>query len=270
MSVKLPLILEPSELKENLNRDNLLVIDLSSPATYVQYHIPRAIFLNYEWIVRIEHPRMGLLPTEEQLNNVFSSIGLTKDTHVVVYDDEGGGRASRLLWTLDVAGHKNFSLLNGGLQAWSNHGNKITSTIRYPVPCKYNVEMNFEPVATRQFILDHLSDDNVVILDNRSPAEFNGTKIFAQRGGHIPGAINIDWMATMDMEHDKRLKPEAELREMLESQGITTDKTVVMYCQAHHRSAHMYIVLKSLGYEKIKGYPGAWLDWGNELNTPIE
>jgi len=113
MSVKLPLILEPSELKENLNRDNLLVIDLSNPATYVQYHIPRAIFLNYEWIVRIEHPRMGLLPTEEQLNNVFSSLGLTKDTHVVVYDDEGGGRASRLLWTLVVAGHKNFSLLNG-------------------------------------------------------------------------------------------------------------------------------------------------------------
>jgi thiosulfate/3-mercaptopyruvate sulfurtransferase len=142
--------------------------------------------------------------------------------------------------------------------------------INYPTPCEYKAEMNFEPVATRQFILDHLSDDNVVVFDNRSPAEFNGTKVFAQRGGHIPGAINIDWMATMDMEHDKRLKPEAELREMLESQGITTDKTVVMYCQAHHRSAHTYIVLKSLGYEKIKGYPGAWSDWGNEPNTPIE
>jgi len=270
MSVNLPLIIEPSELKQHLNSDDVLIIDLSSPATYVQYHIPGAVFLNYEWIVRIEQPRMGLLPTEEQLNNVFGSLGLTKDKHVVVYDDEGGGRACRFLWSLDVAGHKNFSLLNGGLQAWSNHGNKISSVINYPTPCDYKTKMNFEPVATRQFILDHLSDDNVVIFDNRSPAEFNGTKVFAQRGGHIPGAINIDWMATMDMEHDKRLKPEAELREMLESQGITTDKTIVMYCQAHHRSAHTYIVLKSLGYENIKGYPGAWSDWGNEPNTPIE
>lgn len=270
MSVKLPLIVEPSELKQHLNSDDVLIIDLSSPATYVQYHIPGAVFLNYEWLVRIEQPRMGLLPTEEQLNNVLSSLGLNKDTHIVVYDDEGGGRACRFLWTLDVVGHKYYSLLNGGLQAWANHGNEISSEITYPTPKEYKAEMNFDAVATRQYILDHLSDDNIMIFDNRSPAEFNGTKVFAQRGGHIPGAINMDWTNAMDMENDRRLKPEAQLREMLESQGITTDKSIVMHCQAHHRSAHTYIVLKSLGYEKIKGYPGAWSDWGNEPNTPIE
>ena len=206
MSVKLPLILEASELKDHLSNDDVLIIDLSSPNTYVQYHIPGAVFLNYEWIVRVEQPRMGLLPTEEQLSNVLGSLGLTKDKHVVVYDDEGGGRACRFLWTLDVAGHKNFSLLNGGLQAWSNHGNEISSVITYPTPCDYNVEMDFEPVATRQYILDHLSDDNVAIFDNRSSAEFDGTKVFARRGGHIPGAVNMDWMATMDMENDKKLQ----------------------------------------------------------------
>lgn len=270
MSVKLPLILEPSELKEHLHSNNLLIIDLSSPATYVQYHIPGAVFLNYEWIVRIEQPRMGLLPTEEQLSNVFGSLGLTKDKHVVVYDDEGGGRACRLLWTLDVAGHKNFSLLNGGLQAWSNHRNEISSTINYPTPNKYKAEMNFGPVATRQFLLDHLSDDNVIILDTRSAAEFNGAKVYAQRGGHIPGAVNIEWTDAMDNKHDNRLKPEHELRQILENKGITTDKIVVTHCQTHHRSAHTYIMLKSLGYKNIKGYPGSWSDWGNEANTPIE
>lgn len=270
MSVKLPLIVEPSELKDYLHTDDVLIIDLSSPATYVQYHIPGAVFLNYEWIIRIEQPRMGLLPTEEQLNNVFSSLGLSKDKHVVVYDDEGGGRACRLLWTLDVAGFKNFSLLNGGLQAWSNHGNEISSEISYPISNEFKAEMNFEPVATRQFLLDHLSDDNVVILDTRSAAEFNGVKVYAQRGGHIPGAVNIEWTDAMDKKHDNRLKPESELRQMLESQGITTDKTVVTHCQTHHRSAHTYIMLKSLGYENVKGYPGSWSDWGNEPNTPIE
>jgi thiosulfate/3-mercaptopyruvate sulfurtransferase len=108
MPVNLPLIIEPSELKQHLHSDAVLIVDLSSAATYVQYHIPGAVFLNYEWIVRVEHPRMGLLPTEEQLNNVFSSLGFTPDTHIVAYDDEGGGRASRFLWTLDVAGHKKF------------------------------------------------------------------------------------------------------------------------------------------------------------------
>ncbi len=268
--MNLPLILEPSELKQHLNSDNLLIIDLSSPATYVQQHIPGAVFLNYEWLVRIEQPRMGLLPTEEQLNNVLGSLGLTKETHVVTYDDEGGGRACRFLWTLDVAGHKNFSLLNGGLQAWSKQGNEVSSAICYPTPKDYNVEMNFEPVANQQFILDHLSDDKVTILDTRSADEFTGTKAFAQRGGHIPGAINIEWTEAMDKEHDNRLKPENELRDMLEKQNITTDKTVVVHCHTHHRSAHTYIMLKSLGYENVKGYPGSWSDWGNATNTPIE
>jgi len=270
MSVNLPLIIEPAELKEYLNNDNVLIFDLSNPATYVQYHIPGAIFLNYEWLVRIEQPRMGLLPTEEQLNNVFGSLGLNEDKHIVVYDDEGGGRACRFLWTLEVAGFNRFSLLNGGLQTWSNHGNEISSEINYPTPNEFKAEMNFEPVATRQFILDHMSDNNVVIFDARSPAEFNGTKVFAQRGGHIPGAINIEWTDAMDMNDDRRLKPEKELRELLENQGITTDKTIVTHCHTHHRSAHTYIMLKSLGYKNVKGYPGSWSDWGNEPNTPIE
>lgn len=270
MSVKLPLIVEPSELKDYLHADDVLIIDLSSPATYVQYHVPGAVFLNYEWIVRIEQPRMGLLPTEEQLNNVFGSLGITRDKHVVVYDDEGGGRACRFLWTLEIAGHNNFSILNGGIQAWSNHRNEISSKINYPTPCEFTSEMNYGTVATRQFILDHLSDENVIILDTRSPAEYSGRKVYAQRGGHIPGAINIEWTDAMDKENEKCFKPENELRQLLESKGITPDKTIVTHCQTHHRSAHTYIMLKLLGYENIKGYPGSWSDWGNEPNMPVE
>ena len=270
MSARLPLIIEPDELQQHLDDENILIFDLSNPATYVQYHIPGALFLNYEWLVRVEQPRMGLLPSEEQLNNVLGSLGLDKDKHVVVYDDEGGGRACRFLWTLEVAGFNNFSLLNGGLQTWSNHGYEISSEINYPTPNEFKVEMNFEPVATRQYILDNMSDDNVVIFDARSPAEFNGTKAYAQRAGHIPGAINIEWTDAMNMNNDRRLKPENELRHMLESKGITADKTVITHCHSHHRSAHTYIMLKSLGYKNVKGYPGSWSDWGNEPNTPIE
>ena len=268
MSVKLPLIIEANELVAQ--KDHVLIVDLSQAATYVQYHIPGAVFLDYSWIVRIEQPRMGLLPTEEQLSNVFSAIGLTPDTHVVVYDDEGGGRACRLLWTLDCIGHHHYSLLNGGLQAWANSGHEVTSQIYWPTPSEYSAKLDFTPVATRQYILDHLSHDDVVIFDTRSPAEFTGAKVFAARGGHIPGAINIEWTEAMDKENDLRLKSEAELLDMLESHGITKDKTIVTHCQTHHRSAHTYIMLKSLGYKNIKGYPGSWSDWGNEPNTPIE
>ncbi|MDH5445191.1 MAG: sulfurtransferase [Gammaproteobacteria bacterium] len=265
-----PLIIEPKSLEAEIGNNDLLLVDLSQAQTYVQYHLPGAVFLEYAWLVHIEQPRMGLLPDAAQLSNVLGALGLNDNTHVVAYDDEGGGRACRFLWTLDVVGFKNFSLLNGGLGAWANEGHNVTSEIFFPDKGHYEASIQTGPLADRQYILDHLHKDNVAILDTRSPQEYAGTKVFAQRGGHIPGAVNIEWTEAMDKSRNMRLKPENELRELLEMHGITPDKEVITHCQTHHRSAHTYIMLKSLGYEKIKGYPGSWSDWGNDTSTPIE
>jgi thiosulfate/3-mercaptopyruvate sulfurtransferase len=109
-----------------------------------------------------------------------------------------------------------------------------------------------------------------VLVDARSPPEYSGEKRLAQRGGHIPGAVNFDWINAMDMQNNLRLKPAEVLSQSLAGLGVTQDKEVIVYCQTHHRSAHTYIVLKSLGYTKIKGYPGSWSEWGNQGDTPIE
>jgi thiosulfate/3-mercaptopyruvate sulfurtransferase len=60
------------------------------------------------------------------------------------------------------------------------------------------------------------------------------------------------------------------LRVLLTSLGITPEKEIVCYCQSHHRSAHSFIMLKSLGFTRVRGYPGSWSDWGNSPDTPIE
>jgi rhodanese-related sulfurtransferase len=75
---------------------------------------------------------------------------------------------------------------------------------------------------------------------------------------------------TLTPDGNLRLKPAEELRPLLEVAGVTPDREVIAYCQTHHRSSHTYVVLKSLGYPRIKGYPGAWSEWGNLPDTPIE
>lgn len=270
----LPLILDPEILQERLrskpDADNIVILDLSQPTTYLQHHIPGAFFLDYSWITRAQNPIMGLLPEIEQLNRVLSAFGITPDTHIIAYDDEGGGRASRLLWTLDCIGHQHYSLLNGGVQSWTSKQLPVSQEILWPTPSNYSGTINQAPIADKQFILDSLADANTLVLDCRSPMEYSGTKVFAARGGHIPGAVNMNWMDLIDTENHLQLKPINEMKQILQSKGVTKDKTIITHCQTHHRSSHSYIVLKSLGYEKIKGYPGSWSDWGNDPSTPIE
>ena len=266
----LPLVVEPDELQAALGDEQILVVDLSQAQFYQQSHIPGAAHIDYARVIAAKPPVMGLLPDATQLSALFSSLGLTASSHVVAYDNEGGGKASRLLWTLDVAGHSRYSLLNGGFNAWRNENYPIetrsAATVAKPYPVHLN---NQEAIADKQYILAHLYDPDTCLLDCRSPAEYAGQDLRARRGGHIPGAVNIEWNRALDPQRHMRLKPEEELAALYRLAGITTDKQVLVYCQTHHRSALSYIVLKSLGYH-VRGYPGSWSEWGNDPDTPIE
>lgn len=268
---RLPLLLEPEQLNEQLGAAWLLLVDLSEPANYGVRHIPGAVNLPYQSIIRAAPPAMGELPHEAQLSEVLSAIGLSDETHVVAYDSEGNGRASRLLWTLDALGHPGYSLLNGGLAAWMAANLPLQSGSVDPRPSRYQARLRRpEAVADRDYLLNHLQDDAVVVLDARSAGEFRGQDKRAMRAGHIPGAVNLDWTATMDPTRQRRFLPDGQLRQMLTERGVTPDKEVVVHCQTHHRSAHTYVMLKHLGYERVRGYAGSWSEWGNREDTPVE
>lgn len=269
-TLTLPLIIEPEALEAHLGEKSLLIVDLCKPEIYAQMHIPGAVHLDYARIVHAEGPIKGLLPDEAQLSEVLSDIGLTPETHVIAYDDEGGGRAARLLWTLEVLGHRRYSLLNGGLHAWANEGHPLTHAPVTPLRSEYQATLTDNGLADRDYVLAHLADPTLVFLDTRSPEEFTGRKVLAARGGHIPGAVNMEWTQAMDPHRNLRLKSAETLLAALEDLGVTPDKEVVVHCQTHHRSAHTFVVLKSLGFTRLRGYPGSWSEWGNRTDTPIE
>lgn len=269
--MSLPLVVEPAELEQHLHDAGILIIDLCRPEVYVRGHIPGAAHLEYAQIVAACPPVMGLLPDGAQLSRALSGIGLTPERHVVAYDDEGGGKACRLLWTLDVIGHQHFSLLNGGLRAWVAENRPLSSGQGAPKTSHYQVgRLNESAKADKDYILAHLQDADVKLLDARTPGEYRGVDKRAARGGHIPGAVNMDWTLAIDAQNQMRLKPEAALRSQLAALGVTPDKEIITYCQTHHRSSHTYIVLKALGYPRVKGYSGAWSEWGNDPAVPVE
>ena len=264
----LPLLLEPEQLEAHLGDASILIIDICGSESYTQIHIPGAVSLSYSDIVTSQSPVNGLLTSAETFSGVLASTGFTGQ-HIVAYDREGGGAASRLLWSLEAFGITQFSLLNGGLISWAAEKRPLSTEPASPKKSNFKATYAGDNVADASYILSRIEDPKVALLDARTIAEFNGEDIRSARGGHIPGAQLLDWKMCMDESRNYRLKSANTLQKMLNERGITADKEVIAYCQSHHRSSLSCLMLKTLGYKKVRGYHGAWSDWGNRDDTPV-
>lgn len=264
-----PLLLEPEELLPLLGDDNLLIVDQSKLETYLNAHVPGAVHLNFKDLQLGQKPTPGALPSLEQLSLVFSNLGLTLDKHVVVYDDEGGGWAGRLIWALDMIGHSRYSYLNGGIHAWLQAGLTTNRGEEAAIKSDYTVaELDHSFELTKEQIVQRLGQQDFAIWDARSEKEYSGEKIISTRGGHIPGAVNYEWTRGMDTDRGLRIKDLSDFNELLNSLGLTEDKEIATHCQTHHRSGFTYLVGKILG-RNMKAYAGSWAEWGNDTATPI-
>jgi thiosulfate/3-mercaptopyruvate sulfurtransferase len=269
MTLDLPLILEPAELEPLLGHPDLLIIDLCQPQNWRQLHLPGAVHCDAHELVRGTPPAPGKLPLPRQLDALFSRIGYSSDKHIVVYDDEGGGWAGRFIWMLDVIGHTRYSYLNGGLFAWYKEQRPLTAEVVPPTQGSVSLHIDKSPTASLDDVMNALGDASICIWDARSPEEYAGLRTGSARSGHIPGAVHLDWVECMDRDNNLKLPPLALLRRKLELCGITPDKRIITHCQSHHRSGLTYLVAKLLGYE-VQAYDGAWAEWGNLLETPID
>lgn len=275
--IELSLLIEAEQLLPLLNHPHLRLVDLSRPAVYEQVHLPNALSIKPSLLVRQEEYASGLLPNIDQLELLIQTLAITPEHHVVVYDDEGGAWAGRLIWTLHSLGFNKVSLLNGGIHTWLARG--FPTSLE---PFQANHETSEQIVFSAAFTLNHHYHINLEeikqglteietpfnLWDCRTVDEYSGTRLAARRGGHIPHAFHLEWSTALDRQDSLRLRPLAMLRQKLLERGLDEQKPVVVYCQSHHRSGLAYVIARLLNLS-VRAYDGAWSEWGNRLDTPI-
>jgi thiosulfate/3-mercaptopyruvate sulfurtransferase len=207
-------------------------------------------------------------------------IGVNNDTTLVLYGDFNNWFAAFAFWVFKYYGYRDVRILNGGRKKWLAEDKPVTKEIPSYPKGSFKLDLQLEPDKNIRTFLNYVRNTlgTNTLIDVRSPKEFTGEITappeypteHAQRGGHIPNAINIPWAQAVN-DADGTFKSVEELRKLYESKGITPDKEVITYCRIGERSSHTWFVLSYLlGYPNVKNYDGSWTEWGNMIDNPIE
>jgi len=264
------LLIETDELAKIMSQPNVRVIDAVDPGTYQRAHIPGAVNIFYQVLANLKSRKENGFPASPQdAEKVFGDAGIDNSTPVVVYDGGEGPIASALWFALDFFGHKNVKVLNGGFRKWVKEGRAVTQDAPQVEKKKFTAAPQPQKVVTSEAVKKR--DQKTVLADARSFKEFIGQDVVpgASRGGHIPGAVHLEWTQIGDKL--ETFKSADEIKKVLEKKGITKDTKAITYCQiGFGRSTMLELGMRLVGYDSSRLYSGSWEDWSADSRLPLE
>lgn len=269
-------------LQELGNNTRILLIDVRRAEEYAAGHIPGAISIpGGQWRTANAKPGEGdsqyLFRNSENLVDVpryealLSGAGVRQDHDIVVYGSHAGrADGSVPAMILLALGHERVRFLDGiGTAEWEKAGGKLSTDVTKLPPSSYKASLKEGFLWNLEDVIAGVGSPDVVFYDTRSAGEFLGEDLRGNaRGGHIPGAVCLDYDLFLEKEN-RRTLGRAEIAALLEEHQITPDKRVVLYCQTATRVSLPYLVLKDLGFTNVSVYDASWHEYGNRTDTPI-
>jgi len=273
------LIADTAAVEQALQR-GAIVWDARSPADYAAGHIAGAVNFGAAGDL-FRDPNREDPPSAAVAAQLFGNAGIDfLKREVVVYGGKGDPLAYFAARMLEYYGGPHGKVFHGGIDDWKAAGKPI-STIPTRLP-PVALSLNAERVGTlwTNEVIDRARAGGAQILDTRTAKEFSGEDIRAIRGGHIVGAVNIpyedNWRdpgtlaklaaRQVSTKDGMALKPTEQLRALYA--GLDPEKETVVYCQSGVRASETAVVLRELGFTKVKVYEPSWLGYAGVLSAP--
>lgn len=281
MKQQLSPLITATELLTLHQTASILLIDASNGKNaydnYLESHLQGALFvdLNTQLADIKENVAVGgrhPLPTLEQFSKVLSSLGITPESHVVVYDDKNGANAAaRFWWMMKAVGHEKVQVLNGGKSTTEAVGFPLAQGIEKAKKAALYPVMNWQlPQVTIDEVEKATTNPDVIIIDVRETARYKGhIEPLDLIAGHIPNAVNVPFSTNLD-EKGLFLSPSL-LKEKYETvfQNIPVENCIV-HCGSGVTACHTLLAIASTGLKIPNLYVGSWSEWsrnGKEIVT---
>lgn len=266
-------------------------ISLDDYDGYLAGHIPGAVFAGMiSDLSDPTHPVPDMLATPARFAAAMGRLGVGPGTLVVAYDNMGFPLGSaRLWWALNYYGHDKVRVLDGGLRQWVGEGRPLATEVPQIQTAVFAASPTSGWLATKQEVCDALGKPGTVLVDCLTPELFQGRgdrHLWGQRPGHIPGAVNVPYLANVDpalagIGAEERARILAERRDfsfasaenlapLYAAAGITSDKKVITYCGRGYAAACGLLALKILRHEDVRLYDGSWTEWSADPSLAAE
>ena len=274
-------IISALELKNDTN-SNLIILDArvgkDASLNYLKKHIKgaRLIDLDKDLAEIGDNAAFGgrhPLPSIEKFAETLSRLGISEDSHVVIYDDKNGANAaSRAWWMLKSFGVENVQILDGGFQSAEKNELEFSSgEERFESSeMMYATDWKF-PIVTINEVETNLKKDTSTVIDVRDAYRYKGeSEPIDLIAGHIPRAINMPFSENLD-EDGLFLKPEILKDKYL---NLLKDKSqhLIIHCGSGVTACHTIFALYYAGFQVPSLYVGSWSEWsrtGKKIATDI-
>lgn len=278
MNIKIVPIIQVEELLELYKTKNIVIVDASNgknaKENYDKKHLDTAQFIDLNTQLATipdnfanggRHP----LPPIEKFAETLLQLGITNDSHVVVYDDNNGANAAaRFWWMLKSIGHEKVQVLNGGIQEAEKVNFPINNTIEIPKAVGvYKYEDWKLKTATIKEVENNSQNKNYIIIDVRENNRYRGeNEPIDLVAGHIPGAINIPFSTNLN-QNGQFLSP-TELKEKYQKIfGEINPENIIIHCGSGVTACHSLLAIDYAGLEIPKLYVGSWSEWSRNNKT---